>query len=82
MLANIIIPITDHMITLIFQPTYPVLVIFNLILMPTAISFKDQPHFHTKEIGEVGANGMLLTKSIVPQVAVSERVPQFMFCWG
>jgi hypothetical protein len=81
MIKHIIIPKSDHMITLIRQPVCPFLVILNLIQMPAAIDFNDQPHFSTKEIGNVRANWMLPTEFIVTQVAISERLPQFLFSW-
>jgi hypothetical protein len=75
MIKYIIIPKKDHVITLILQSSPTVLIIRDLIQMTAAIDFNDQPHFGTKEIGNVRANWMLPTEFIVTQIAVSERLP-------
>ena len=68
-LKHLVIPESEHAISLRFDSTVAMFIVAMALLMLSAIKLDYEPRFETREIGDVAADGYLAAETIPANLA-------------
>jgi hypothetical protein len=77
-----VIPVSQYPEALLYQPSAPLSIVFNLITMLSAVDLDDQVALETHEINNVWADRLLASELEAVQPAVTQSLPQSLLGIG